>query len=217
MPNPRLEIDAEGAAQPLRLAARMTMTPKEALLAGASVLDGVLRPARFVFEFREEGRGSGGHFAWGEYVREDRRLEFHFRHSLGLVRYHVADDSASHEAYMRELGVWEQCRYPGFSEEPMDAFANLSADLRHAADFLSAGASVLRRAAARERVSVAARHEDLMAGYVGDTASLEGMRNHFRARRFREVVSTFDQLKYPQRLSPSDLKMVEIARRKVGG
>jgi hypothetical protein len=192
------------------------MTPKEALLAGVTVLDGVLRPARFVFEFREQSRGSGGNFARGEYVRGSRRLELHFRHSLGLVRYHDGDDNASHEAYMRELGIWEQCRYPGFSEEPIDAFANLSADLRHAEDFLSSDASVLRRAAARERVSEAARHEDLMAGYVGDAASLERMHHHFRARRFREVLSTFDQLKYPRRLSPSDLRMVEIARRKAG-
>lgn len=48
-----------------------------------------------------------------------------------------------------------------------------------------------------------------MAGAVGDTAS--------RARSFRDVVAIFEQLKYPQRLSPSDLKMVEIARRKAGG
>lgn len=60
----------------------MTMTPKETLLAGVNVLDSVLRRAGFVFEFREEDRGSGGDFAWGEYVRDNRRLELHCRYSL---------------------------------------------------------------------------------------------------------------------------------------
>jgi len=195
----------------------MKVTPKETLLAGVRVLDRILGPAGFVFEFREEGGGSGGHFAWGEYVQGTRRLELHFRESLGLVTYHVADCSASHEAYMRGLGVWEQCRYPGVSNEPLDGFADLAADLRHAQDFLSADALVLRRVAAQERECAAAMSEELMAGAVGDTASLEKMRSYFRARSFREVVAIFEQLKYPQRLSPSDLKMVEIARRKAGG
>lgn len=192
-------------------------TPKEALLAGVKVLDGVLRPSGFAFVFRDEGRGSGGPFSWGEYLRGNRRLELHFRQSLGLVTYHVSALGASHEAYMRGLGVWGQCRYPGFSDEPMSAFSNLAADLGYAADFLSGDALILRRVAADERARAAAMGEELMAGYVGDTASLETMRLHFRSGRFADVVSVFGQLKYPQRLSPADLKMVEIARRRSGG
>ena len=106
------------------------------LLAGINVLDEVMQPAAFVFEFREEGRGSGGHFAWGEYVRDNRRLELHFRGSLGLVRYHVGDHNAGHETYVLGLGVWEECRYPGFSEDPLDGFVHRAADLKHATDFL---------------------------------------------------------------------------------
>jgi hypothetical protein len=185
------------------------MTPKETLIAGAIVLDKVLRPLGFVFEIRDEGRGSGGEFAWGEYVRDNRRLELHFRSGLGLVTYYVDDESAGHEPYMRGLGVWEQCRYPGFSAQPLDAFADLAADLGHADDFLSADASILRRVAAQERARAEAIGEKLMAGYVGDTAAIERMRSHFRAQRFRETVATFEALKYPQRLSPSDQKMVD--------
>jgi hypothetical protein len=84
-------------------------SPKEALLDGAKILDSVLLPKGFRFQFREEGRGAGGNFAWGELVREDRRLELHFRKSLGLVRYHVGDQSAFHESYMRELGLLIHC------------------------------------------------------------------------------------------------------------
>src|SRR5262249_48641956 len=153
--------------------------------------------------FRDEGHASGGEFAWGEYARENRRIELHFRQSLGLVQYHVADESASHEAYMRGLGVWDQCCYPGFSDEPMDSFAHLAADLRHAHDFLSGDASIFRRVAAQERIREAARGEELMARYVGDTQAREEMRSHFRAQRFRETIALFDSLRYPQRLSPA--------------
>lgn len=105
----------------------------------------------FRFQFREEGRGAGGNFASGEFVCEDRRLELHFRGSLGLVRYHVGDQSASHESYMRELGVWDQRHYPGFSEDPAAAFHDLAHDLGLAHDFLSGPATVLRTAAAKRK------------------------------------------------------------------
>jgi hypothetical protein len=193
------------------------VTPKELLIAGASVLHPVLGPAGFVFEFREESDGSGGEFARGEYVRENRRLELHFRWSLGLVTYHVSDESASHEAYMRGLGVWENCRYPGYSTQPLDAFSDLAADLGHADDFLYADALVLSRVAAQERVRAAAHGEELMAGYVGDTAAIESMRRHFYAGRFRETVAISQNLKYPHRLPPAVQKMLSIARRKAGG
>jgi len=193
------------------------MTPKDVLLAGTEVLDVALGPAGFTFEFRGEGRGSGGHFAWGEYVRDGRRVELHFRASLGLVRYHVFDHSALHEAYMRALGVWNQCRYPGFSDNPLDAFVHLAADFRHAGDFLQGDALILRRVAAQEALRDAAANEELMAGYVGDTRSLEQMRILFHANSFGKVVEIFQKLEYPHRLSPADLKMVEIARRKLGG
>src|SRR5262245_3738510 len=143
----------------------MTKSPKELLLAGVSLLDKVMRPAAFAFELRDEGRGSGGPFAWGEYVRDDRRLELHFRSSLGLVRYHVTDRSASHETYMRGLGVWEQCRYPGFSGSPLEGFAHLAADLGHATDFLQGDAVVLCEVALQEAAVSAQKGEDLMAGY----------------------------------------------------
>jgi len=84
----------------------MEIRPKEGLLEGVQILHPALAPYGFAFRFGSEGKGSGGHFAWGEFFREERRLELHIRRSLGLVRYHVGDQSASHEAYLRELGVW---------------------------------------------------------------------------------------------------------------
>src|SRR6266404_602801 len=57
--------------------------PKRQLLAGVRILDEVMRRHGFEFGFENEGRGSGGRFANGSYYRDDRRLELHFRGSLG--------------------------------------------------------------------------------------------------------------------------------------
>jgi hypothetical protein len=127
-----------------------SQAPSKAILGGARILEPMLLPNGFEFHFRGSGRSSGGEFARGEFVRDDRRLEFHFRYSLGLVRYHVGNKSASHESYMRGLGVWDRCKYPGFSDDPTDAFHDLVHDLRFAEDFLAGSAAVLLRAAATD-------------------------------------------------------------------
>jgi len=188
--------------------------PKDALLDGAKILDLVLLPKGFRFQFREEGRGSGGNFAWGEFVREDRRLELHFRQSLGLVRYHVGDQSASHESYMRELGVWDQRRYPGFSEDPAEAFHDLAHDLGLAHDFLAGPAAVLRTAAARETSDTDEQNERTMVGYVGDLRQRQQLQQRFREGSYGQVVALAEALKYPDQMTESERRMVEIARKK---
>ena len=83
------------------------------------------------FEWREgfSGNSSGGASASGEYIRGDRKLELHFRHSLGLVTYHIGNLSLSHEQYMRHTGHRADSAYPGFSDDPMHAFQGLAEDL----------------------------------------------------------------------------------------
>lgn len=142
----------------------------------------------------------------------DRRLELHFRYSLGPVRYHVGQDNASHESYMRELNVWDQCQYPGFSNDAMDAFARLAHDVTFAEDFLDGSASVLRQAAAKEAANTAAQQADLMAGYVGDKRKLDQLRQSFREKQYSEVVRLAGELKYADRMSESQRRMVAIAR-----
>jgi hypothetical protein len=186
------------------------LVPKKALTDGARILETLLRRKGFKFRFRRAGTGSGGNYAWGEFVRADRRLEIHFRQGLGLVRYHVSDRSASHKFYMRELGVGDQCQYPGFSNDPMSGFKDLLHDLDFACDFLDGSAERLRQAAAKEEVAEKARQ----AGYAGDTAAIGRMRKYFRQKEYREVVILAGTLKYPDRLSESEHKMVEIAQRR---
>jgi hypothetical protein len=125
---------------------------QDALLEGMQFIQEILRPKGFRFHFRAEGKGSGGHFAWGEFVRDDRRLEPHFRLSLGLVRYHGGDQSVSNEANMREPGVTGRCQYPTFSDDPMGAFRGLAHDLTLAEDFVTGSTPILRKAATKEEV-----------------------------------------------------------------
>jgi hypothetical protein len=190
------------------------LSPKDALLDGAKILDLVLLPKGFRFQFRDEGRGSGGNFAWGEFFRKDRGLELHFRQSLGLVRYHIGDQSASHESYMRELGVWDQRRYPGVSEDPAAAFRDLAHDLGLADDFLSGSASILRTAAAREASDSVEQVKRADAGYVGDVRRRHQLRERFREGTYGEVVALAETLRYPGQMTESERRMVEIARKR---
>jgi len=115
------------------------MTPQEALQSGRAILDPVLEPHGFNYFETSAGKGSGGYFASAEYSIGDRRLELHFRYSLGLVRYHFGFMSLSHEEYMTaKLGGSGRSAYPGFSADPIDGFRHLREDLEsHCGEFLS--------------------------------------------------------------------------------
>jgi hypothetical protein len=105
------------------------MNPEELLLVGCQILDPVLVPRGFRFHLGTVGQGSGGHFATGEYLRERRGLELHFRGSLGLVSYRLGSVSASHQALMRVVCAPGQNEYPGFSDDPLDGFRHLRTDI----------------------------------------------------------------------------------------
>jgi hypothetical protein len=190
--------------------------PKVTLLGGVKSIEQILVPYEFQFQFRGEGKSSGGYFAWGEFTRDDRRIELHFRDSLGLVRYHVGDQSTSHEMYMRELGAWEQCRYPGFSDDPMAAFEDLAHDLAFAEDFLSGGAEVLRKAAAKDSNYVAEQMREQTAQDVGDARKLEALRARFHEHRYGDVLAIAAELTYPERMSEVEQQMVEMAKKRTG-
>jgi hypothetical protein len=186
--------------------------PKDSLIKGVQVLQPLLLTKGFQFRFGGAGHGSGGDYAWGEFVRDDRRLELHFRYNLGLVRYHIEDQSASHESYMRELGAWEQCQYPGFSDDPESAFHGLAHDLTLAEEFLSGSASVLRRASAKE----ALREADDMARFAGDKDKIDRLKKSFRQGHYDQVLLLARGIQYRDRLMESERRMIEIAQEKMG-
>ena len=72
------------------------------------------------------------------FAAANRALELHFRHSLGLVRYHIGSSSIVHEDYMwSAIGRRHASEYPGFSTDPLDGFRHLLHDLEsHGTDFL---------------------------------------------------------------------------------
>ena len=120
---------------------------KQVLQRGADLLGTLLLPYGFAFEVLGAGRCSGGDFAFGNFRHGDRRIELHFRDSLGMVRYLLGSSSMTHENYMYAvLGAWHASRYPGFSSDPMDGFRDLLSDLKdYGSDFVSGTDDCLSR------------------------------------------------------------------------
>jgi hypothetical protein len=116
----------------------MPSNPEETLLQGSEFLKPLFAKHEFAFVPLGNGKSSGGPFASAGFVRADRRFEFHFRFSLGMVTYHLGAESISHQEYMCSvLGKPNLSRYPGFSDDPLDAFRNLRDDVEsHCIEFL---------------------------------------------------------------------------------
>jgi hypothetical protein len=192
------------------------MQPSEALFAGAEILAPALVPYGFHFEARDVGRGSGGDFAWGEFVRNDRRLELHFRHSLGLVTYHVGAVWVGHRPYLRALGVPANAdQYPGVSDDPMDGFHRLRDDLtRHCTEFVTGSAETLQRIAAAEMARLQGLHRATVAGYEGDDRKRSEARTQFYAGDYDRVVALLGSVHYPELLPESERVMLRLARRR---
>src|ERR1700683_3503583 len=110
----------------------------ENLQSGAAILDAVLSPCGFSRSPVRSGASSGGSFAFCEFSRGNRRLQLHFRWSLGLVEYQLDNVSLSHEDYMWSVRSQRWATdYPGFSKDPIDAFRHLAVDLvQNGQDFL---------------------------------------------------------------------------------
>lgn len=91
----------------------------EGILDGARILDRGLAPKSSQFHFPSHGRNAGGDFARDEFVHESCVLEVHFPGERGLVRYHVSDQSASRESYLREVCAYENnANIPNFLTIP---------------------------------------------------------------------------------------------------
>jgi hypothetical protein len=118
---------------------------------------------------------------------------------------------------MRELGVWDQCQYPGFSDDPIDGFRGLLHDLQFAKDFLSRDAEVLERASENEAASAKIRDAKNYAHNTGEQRKLDELHNRFQEKRYAEVLRVAESLRYPELLTESEKKMIEIARKRRSG
>lgn len=128
--------------------------PEWAIREGAAILRPLMSKHWFRFELCAKGGSSGGSFAAGEFRGWNRRLEFHFRYSLGLVRFHMGKASLSHEEYLRGLNVWGRNHYPGFTDDPLEPFRQLLSDLQEfGGDFLAGRRDHFMRLAAQAESS----------------------------------------------------------------
>lgn len=92
------------------------------------ILSDVLGPAGFAFADGSSGSGLGGRFARGSFRAEERTVSFSVRGSLGEVHYTWGLFSASHDDLM--WGTRAEGEYPGFGDDPLDAFRDLGQDLQ---------------------------------------------------------------------------------------
>ncbi len=87
-----------------------------------------------------QAKVAGGISPLARYANGERRIELHFRFSLGLVTYHFGSVSIGHEAYLGAiLGAGGGNKFPGFSDEPLDGFRGLAYDLETYAKAFLAG------------------------------------------------------------------------------
>ena len=143
---------------------RTVTTKAEILQQGAELLAPVLAPHGFAFRLGGSGHSSGGDFAFGDFLRGKWRLELHFRYSLGLAAYHFGSLTLSHEDYLwSALGSRGLGQYPGFSDEPLDAFRHLATDIHaHCGAFVQGDASEFERL-----VTVTAIRNDRLSSISG--------------------------------------------------
>ena len=119
---------------------------------GRQLLDPIMEKHGFHWELGKAVKGSGGYADGGKYVKGNRKLELHFRYSLGLVTYHIGKNSLSHESYMRYSVGEGKAQYPGFSTDPLDGFRHLAHDLqKYGDDFLGGSGQDFEQAAANAR------------------------------------------------------------------
>lgn len=94
----------------------------------------------FNFTIDGEGQSSGGEFTFGAWRKGNRKFEFHYRHSLGLVNYYLGEESIGHQWYLWAVtGKKHSGSYPGISEDPLDSFNRLKNDIEQYCDIFLQG------------------------------------------------------------------------------
>jgi hypothetical protein len=161
--------------------------------------------------------GSGGDYAEGRMEALPRAIDLHFRNTLGLVRYHYGSSSVTHEHYMKHLGIADRCEYPRYSESPMDGFRHLAHDIRaFGADFFgSAEKLVVAAKIEAEEEAVKALQWQISAS--GDKRARLMAREAFRCGDYHNTIRLLTNLRFPEELSPSELKLLSIAHKRKSG
>lgn len=202
------------------------MTPEQHLTEGVKILSSYLEPLGFRFELQGTGKSSGGTSAYGHFIKSgglfdrSRKIELHFRYSLGLVSYAVGKLVLSHQDYVDLLGRHGLNKYPNFSDDPQEAFHCLLWDLKHIlSDFTECKAIVFRQKAPKRVEEIVEQHEASRLQHqkksYGDQALIEQAAIAFKKGDYQEVDRLKRQLRYPELLSKTEQKLFELNGRRI--
>ena len=176
----------------------------------------------FKFELIATGKGSGGHFSYGHFIKEGasfgetKRIELHFRYSLGLVGYYIDDVGLSHQEYIDFVGKHGQSKYPNFSDNPQDAFNCLLWDLQNLLnDFTENDARIFKQKMADIRHQQGMSNEIYNRECSGEPKLIESAKAAFKKGNYEDVDKIKQQLRYPELLSPSEKKLFELNDQKM--
>ena len=101
--------------------------PVDVLAEGSTLLAPTLGSLGYVLAETTQGKSSGGPLAIGRWVAAERSIETHVRTGLGIVEYGWGRLKITHQDYQLVRDV--KGAYPGFSDDPIDGFRHLAADL----------------------------------------------------------------------------------------
>tara|TARA_R110002096_G_scaffold28336_16_gene85961 strand:+ start:2415 stop:3029 length:615 start_codon:yes stop_codon:yes gene_type:complete len=200
-------------------------SPTQYLQQGAELLSKYLNPLGFKFRLKGEGSGSGGSFAYGEFVKKrgffksQLTIELHFRHALGIVIYKIGSMALTHEQYVELLGMKGENKYPGFSWNPVQTFEELLHDLRNLlTDFTEFDGKIFQDQAPKILAELSQKHlvdEQLEQKlYSGDSRILSEARDELKNGNFEKVLKLERQISNKNLLTKTERLMFEIASKK---
>ncbi|MEP7267594.1 MAG: hypothetical protein ABI844_08190 [Saprospiraceae bacterium] len=193
----------------------MNLTPEQYLLDGIKILSPYFEPKGFHFKLAGTGQGSGGHFAFGQFVCGDKEIELHFRWSLGLVSYTVGNVVLGHEGYINLLEKHGQNKYPNFSDEPNDAFKCLKFDLENLLQDFAENNAILFRQKALENLIEIEKHQAIKINadkkiYSGDQRIIDQAKVEFKNGNYLQVDNLKSQIKRLDLLTIMEKKIFDL-------
>ena len=183
------------------------MSRAETLSQGVAILDGAMRPVGFRFEPVHEGA-----YICGRYIKRGRVLELHFADSLRLVSQRIDEPVVMHDDFMRALLGPGGGRYPGSSDDPLEAFRLLRMDLElHCNDFLKGRGREWRSVA--EAALLDPRRFTITHEFLQLEDTRRDARSAFANREFAKAVGLYTGIEND--LMPAERRRLEIARERV--
>jgi hypothetical protein len=183
------------------------MSRADTLREGVAILCPALQTAGFKFEPVHEGAYLGGRF-----VKRGRVLELHFADSLRLVSQRIDDLVVMHDDFMRALIGPKGGRYPGSSDDPLEAFRLLRTDLElHCRDFLKGGGREWQSVA--EAALLDPRRFTITHEFLQLEDTRRDARSAFANREFAKAVALYSGIESD--LMPAERRRLEIARARV--